>query len=184
MGWRLRREGAMHSRYFATLADYNAWANRRLFEACDALSVAEYMRERPCFFGSVHATLNHILVADRIWIARIAGQTPPSLKLDQILYGDLIGLEVARFAEDEHIRIMVAGFAEERLDHPVEYRNSRGDRIETPLYLVLGHFFNHQTHHRGQVHGLLSQTEAPPPPLDLIVFLRQHRAGAVVGGDA
>ncbi len=164
----------MHSNYFTKLADYNAWANHRLYQACEALSVNEYMRERASFFGSLHATLNHILVVDRIWIARMEGQTAPTLKLDQILYGDLIGLKVARIAEDEHIRIMAAGISEERLDQPLEYRNSRGDRFETPLRLVLGHFFNHQTHHRGQVHGLLSQTEVPPPALDLIAFVRQE----------
>jgi uncharacterized damage-inducible protein DinB len=167
----------MDRSYFATLAQYNAWANRRLYRACAALSVTEYMRQRASFFGSLHATLNHILVADRIWIARIEGQTPSNLKLDQILYGDLTALKVARLAEDEHIRIMIDGIPEERLDRPLEYRNSRGDRFETPLRLVLGHFFNHQTHHRGQAHGLLSQTEVPPPPLDLIAFARQARDG-------
>jgi uncharacterized damage-inducible protein DinB len=167
----------MRSNYFATLADYNAWANRRLYQACEALSATEYMRERAAFFGSLHATLNHILVADRIWIARLEGHSPPNLKLDQILYADLIGLKVARVAEDEHIRRTVAGIPGEALDRPLAYRNSRGDRFETPLRLVLGHFFNHQTHHRGQVHGLLSQTKMPPPALDLILFIRQTQDG-------
>src|ERR1700740_1633965 len=66
----------MQAAYFAMLAQYNGWANRQLYEACEALSVTEYMRERPSFFGSLHATLNHVLVADRIWLARIEGQTP------------------------------------------------------------------------------------------------------------
>ncbi len=174
----------MTNRYFAMLARYNAWANCRLYQACEALNEPEYMRERASFFGSLHATLNHILVVDRIWIARIDGQTRPSLKLDQILYGDLIGLKVARVAEDEHIRIMVAGIGGERLDSPLEYRNSRGDRCEMPLQFVLGHLFNHQTHHRGQVHDLLCQTEVPPPPLDLIDFVRQELTGATAGARA
>src|SRR6266853_835947 len=116
----------MSSSYFATLSHYNAWANRRLYRACETLSETEYMRERASFFGSLHAVLNHVLVADRIWVARIKGRTPPNLTL--------------------------------------EYRDSRGDRLETPLRLVLGHFFNHQAHHRGQAHGMLSQTEVSPPP--------------------
>jgi uncharacterized damage-inducible protein DinB len=169
----------MSSSYFTTLSHYNAWANRRLYQACEALSETEYMRERGSFFGSLHATLNHILVADRIWVARIEGWNPPNLKRDQILYGDLIGLKMARVAEDEHIRIMVAAIPRERLDKPLDYRNSRGDRFETPLRLVLGHFFNHQSHHRGQAHGLLSQTEVQPPPLDLIAFLGQQPAGDI-----
>jgi uncharacterized damage-inducible protein DinB len=168
----------MNSGYFKTLARYNAWANRRVYQACEALSAAEYLRERASSFGSLHATLNHILVADRIWIARIEGQTPPNLKLDQILYADLIGLKIARLAEDDRIRNVVAGIRGARLDQPLEYRNSRGDRFETPLRLVLAHFFNHQTHHRGQVHCLLSQTDLPPPPLDFLWFVRQEEAGA------
>jgi uncharacterized damage-inducible protein DinB len=168
---------AMRSNYFAMFADYNAWANHRIFQACEKLSITEYMRERASGFGSLHATLNHILIVDRIWIARIEGHTPPNLKPDQILYADLIGLKVARVAEDEHIRVMVAGIPEEALDRPLPYRNSRGDRLETPLRLVLGHLFNHQTHHRGRVHGLLSQTEIPPPGLDLVSFIRQPGDG-------
>ena len=88
----------MSSSYFTTLSHYNAWANRRLYQACETLSETEYMRERGSSFGSLHATLNHILVSDRIWVARIEGRTPPNLKLDQILYGDLIGLKMARVA--------------------------------------------------------------------------------------
>jgi uncharacterized damage-inducible protein DinB len=170
----------MISKYFAMLARYNAWANCRLYEACEALPAREYMRPRASFFGSLHATLNHILVVDRIWVARIESQTPASLKLDQILYGDLIGLKVARLAEDEHIRNMLAGIAEGKLDRPVEYRNSRGDRCEMPLCSVLAHFFNHQTHHRGQVHDMLSHTGASPPSLDLIDFARLEPAETTV----
>src|SRR5262252_1606911 len=120
----------MSSDYFETLARYNAWANRRLFQACEALSTAEYLRERASSFGSLHATLNHLLAVDRIWIARIAGHTPPNLKSDQILYADLIGLKVARLAEDERIRIVVEGIPEGRLDQTLEYRDSRGIRFE------------------------------------------------------
>jgi uncharacterized damage-inducible protein DinB len=168
----------MSSGYFGTLARYNSWANRRLFRACEALSMAEYLRERASSSGSLHATLNHLLVVDRIWIARIEGHTPPNLKPDQILYGDLIGLKVARLAEDERIRIVVAGIPDEMLDQPLEYRDSRGTRLETPLRFVLGNLFNHQAHYRGRAHELLSQTKVPPPRLDLIDFVRQEAGSA------
>ena len=167
----------MHGDYFATLARYNVWANRRLYQACEALSAAEYLRERPSVFGSLHATLNHILVIDRIWIARIEGRAPANLKLDQILYGDLIGLKIARFADDDRLRNIVAAIPEAQLDQPLSYRNSRGDRCATPLRIVLAHLFNHQTHHRGQAHALLSHTEVAPPTLDLIDFARQEQRG-------
>jgi uncharacterized damage-inducible protein DinB len=163
----------MNSTYFETLARYNAWANRRLYRACEMLNIAEYLRERAPSARSLHATLNHLLAADRIWVARIEGRTPPNLKADQILYADLVGLKVARLAEDEHIRQMIAGFPKGSLDQPLEHRNSRGERFAIPMRLVLGHFFNYQTHHRGRAHELLSQTEVPLPRLDLLEFVLQ-----------
>ena len=165
----------MPNRYFTDLARYNAWANRRLYEAAAGLSEAEYLKPRPSFFGSIHATLNHILVGDRIWIARIEERPNPPLKLNQVLYGDLVALRVARQAEDEHIVNLMAGLDEARLDRDLLYANTKGERHRTKLRLVLAHFFNHQTHHRGQVHGMLSGTPVAPPPLDLIYFLRQDR---------
>jgi uncharacterized damage-inducible protein DinB len=166
----------MSNAYFATLARYNSWANGRLYDAVARLGEAEYMKPRPSFFGSIHATLNHILVGDRIWLARIEERAPPALKLDQILYGDLVALRVARVAEDDHICNVVAGLDERRLDEDLHYATTSGERQRTPLRMVLGHVFNHQTHHRGQVHGLLSQTAVAPPPLDLIYFLREAAA--------
>lgn len=164
----------MLGEYFATLACYNAWANRRLYQACATLSEQEYLRERPSSCGSLHATLNHILVADRIWIARIEGRALPNLRLDQILYADLIGLKVARAAEDAHLRNLVAGISERMLDQPLIYRNARGDRCSAPLRLVLGHLFNQQAEHRGEAQVLLSQTDMAPPPLDLIRFVQER----------
>lgn len=166
------------NRYFVTLARYNEWANWRLYDAAGRLSEAEYMQPRPSFFGSIHATLNHILVADRIWLARIEEKPNPPYRLDQILYGDLVALRVAREAEDARIVNLVSGIEETRLDQVLAYANTKGEKQHTPLRLVLGHFFNHQTHHRGQVHGLLSHAGVEPPPLDLIYFLRQPSAAS------
>ena len=169
----------MHSDYFATLAGYNAWANQLLYQACERLSEDEYLRDRRSAFGSLHATLNHLLVADRIWLARIAGRNPPLLAAKQILYADLIGLKVARQAEDEHLRNLVAGLSPANLDRPLVYRNARGDRCETRLCLALGDMFNHQAHYRGEVSAMLAQTEILPPPLDLIRFVgNEQGAGA------
>jgi uncharacterized damage-inducible protein DinB len=175
---RIIREAAMPNRYFSTLARYNAWANRRLYGAVATLPEAEYMKPRAAFFPSIHATLNHILVGDRIWIARIEEKPAPKLALDQILYGDLVALRVARLAEDRHIENIVAAADETRLDEMLHYRTTKGDPQRTPLRYVLAHFFNHQTHHRGQAHCLLSQTSVAPPSLDMIMFLREPAAAA------
>jgi uncharacterized damage-inducible protein DinB len=158
--------------HFRRFAAYNAWANRRVYDACAALAPGEYHAARPAFFGSIHRTLNHILVGDRLWQARILGESL-SLPLDHELYGDLPSLRAAREAEDARLEATVAGLTPERIAGPLHYANTRGEVFATPLALVLAHVFNHQTHHRGQVHDLLSQTAVAPPPIDLIYFIRQ-----------
>jgi uncharacterized damage-inducible protein DinB len=162
----------MSKAYFLTFARYNAWANRRLYDACAALGEAERRAPRRAFFGSIHATLNHLLVGDRIWLGRIV-EAPVSLRLDQILFDDFAELRAAREAEDKRLIEIVEGIDAARLDAPLHYANTRGVPFTTPLRLVLGHIFNHQTHHRGQVHDMLSQTAVEPPELDLIIYIRQ-----------
>ncbi len=160
--------------YFRTLARYNQWANRRLYAAAASLPEAEYLKPRPAFFGSLHGTLNHILVGDRIWLGRITGRPDPGIKaLDQILYGEFAGLSVAREAEDMQIVNTLAAMDEPTLNTTLRYKTMAGESRETPMRFVLGHLFNHQTHHRGQAHGLLSQTRVKPPPLDLLFFLHE-----------
>jgi len=162
--------------YFDRLARYNAWANERLYDACAALGEAELKARRPAFFGSIHATLNHLLVGDRIWMSRIVGGAL-SLPLNTILYEEFAPLRAARRAQDKLLCNLVASLPAARLDDALVYTNTRGQPFSTPLRLVLGHLFNHQTHHRGQVHDMLSQTAVPPPELDLIFFVRVEDAG-------
>ena len=163
----------MDSDYFRTFARYNRWANRRLFAAVAQLGADEYFKQRQAFFKSIHGTLNHLLVTDRLWLGRIVeGQAPP-LKLDQILYGDFVALRVAREAEDERMVTGIDSLKPERFREPLDYRSVTGERYIQPLYLVLAHVFNHQTHHRGQAHDQLSQTPVAPPDLDLAYFLRE-----------
>jgi uncharacterized damage-inducible protein DinB len=155
------------------MARYNQWANQRLYAACGDLPGAEYHRARAAFFGSIHGTLNHLLVSDRIWLARIEGQPSPQLRLDDQPCAGLGELEAARAAEDERMIALVEGYQESDLPRPLRYRLvTRPETAETPLHLCWLHLFNHQTHHRGQVHDQLSQTAVAPPPLDLIFYLR------------
>jgi uncharacterized damage-inducible protein DinB len=159
------------------LARYNTGANAILYEACARLPDAERKRRRPAFFHSIHGTLNHILLGDRIWMARFAGQDVPSTGLDAILYEDFAELRAARAAEDARIEAFAAALEPARLAGSIRYVNNEGRPCDDPVALLLAHFFNHQTHHRGQVHGLLSQTDVPPPVLDLHRVLRPARPG-------
>jgi uncharacterized damage-inducible protein DinB len=174
-----QRQGcSMADEHFATLACYNAWANRRLYQACESLSEREYLCERPASGGSLHAVLNHLLVVDRIWLARIEGRNAPGLRLDQILYADLIGLKVARSAEDARLCHLVAGISATMLAQPVTYRDARGNRHRIPVALMFAHLFNHQAEHRGQMRALLWQTGVTLPSLDLVRFVEEEGAAA------
>jgi uncharacterized damage-inducible protein DinB len=155
------------SGHFHMLARYNSLANRRLYDACARLSDAERKRPRPAFFRSIHGTLNHILIGDRIWLTRFSGSEAPSTGLDAILYEDFAALRAAREKEDARIETFAASLTELFLECTVRYVNHEGKLFEDPLPMLVAHFFNHQTHHRGQVHDLLSQTEVAPPELDL-----------------
>ncbi len=163
---------ASHSiaRHFQTMAQYNRIANEKLYAACAQLSDVEYRRTRAGSFGSIHALLNHILLGDRIWMERFTTTepaiTPP---LDGILYHDFADLRRAREAEDARIEAFMTAPGD-FFSREIGYTNNAGVPCADPAPLLAAHLFNHQTHHRGQVHVMLSQTNEPPPGLDL------HRA--------
>ena len=164
--------------HFAMLAGYNAWANERIYAATANLADADYRADRGAFFKSVHGTLNHLLVTDRIWMRRFTGEGDAPNRLDAILFEGFEDLRAARRAEDERIVGYVDHLSEEALLGRIRYRTiSNPTDIEQPLAPVLVHLFNHQTHHRGQVHALLTGLKADAPSLDLILFQRESGMG-------
>jgi uncharacterized damage-inducible protein DinB len=164
---------------FDMLANYNAFANRRLYEAAAAMSDADYRADHGAFFKSVHGTLNHLLVTDRIWMKRFTGVGATADSLDAILFDELAPLRAAREAEDSRIRVYVEALGEAELTRVISYRGVTSPRlIEQPLWEALTHFFNHQTHHRGQAHALLTRIAGAAPELDLLIYQRLAKAGA------
>ena len=155
------------SEHFRALARYNRIANERLYEACAQLEEAEYRKQRAGSFGSIHALLNHVLLGDRIWMSRFEGggaETPP---LNTVLFENFADLRDAREREDGRIERFFEDIDDGFLSREMNYVNSKGVRyVETPT-IAVPHFFNHQTHHRGQVHVMLSQTPVAPPSLDM-----------------
>jgi uncharacterized damage-inducible protein DinB len=169
----------MKSRY-QMFAGYNRWCNERLYEAAAKVSDADYRADRGAFFKSLHGTLNHLLVADRIWMRRFtgAGDMPPGL--DAILYADFAALRAARQSEDVRIVRYVDRLSDADLTGTLRYRTVvRPQTIEQPLAPALDHFFNHQTHHRGQAHALLSAVlgNDATPSFDLIIYQRESGVG-------
>jgi uncharacterized damage-inducible protein DinB len=169
----------MKSRY-VMFANYNAWCNERLYDAAALLSDADYRADRGAFFKSVHGTLNHLLVTDRIWLKRFSGAGEAPASLDAILFEDFTALRAARKSQDVLINRYIAGLDNERLNGLFSYMTvSNPRKIEQPLSPALDHWFNHQTHHRGQAHCLLTGLvgNAGAPSFDLIMFQRETGMG-------
>ena len=171
---------------FERMADYNRWMNRKIYRSAAGLDVAELHADKQAFFGSVFATLNHILVADTIWLKRFAGHPTgfkalqPVLEFDsptslsQIQHVDFEQLETARRTMDEIIIRMCSEVGEEDYSQPLRYVTTTGQAFVSEFAIVVQHFFNHQTHHRGQVSTLLSQSGIDVGVTDLVAMLREQ----------
>ena len=167
----------------ALMAHYNRWMNERMFDAAASLDAAALTVERGAFFGSILGTLNHIAVADTIWLHRFARHEPafttlgalsnfpqPSA-LTQPLAPDLTGLRVYRRQLDELIERWVAELTPEQLAGSISYSNMAGVPSSRNFGALLQHFFNHQTHHRGQASTLLFQAGVDVGVTDLLAVI-------------
>ncbi len=156
------------------MARYNAWQNRNLFDAAATLTDDERRRERGAFFGSIHATLSHILWGDQMWLHRLAGMARPT--------GNGIPESVRQWPQWQNLREERSRFDEaiitwsRTLDTPalegdlLWYSAAAQREFRKPRWLLVTHMFNHQTHHRGQVHSLLTQAGAKPGDTDLALM--------------
>jgi len=161
--------------HFRMFASYNHWANGRIYEAAGAVSEAERNRDRGAFFRSLHGTLNHILVADRVWMDRLEGKPNEfmkSYKLDTVTHPVWAELCAARADMDSRIIGYLEGLTEATFHAPIAYEDSSGGKHSNSPLEILPHFFNHETHHRGQAHDLVHQITSNAPSLDMIIFQR------------
>jgi uncharacterized damage-inducible protein DinB len=158
---------------FRQLTDYNHWANLRLYGAALEMPEETYRLPTGVFFSSLHGTLNHLLLTDRIWLKRLTGTGEHPDRLNAILYENRQELLRARMAEDARLIGVIAGYGDADLGKPVSYQTTSGKPYTQPLQEILLHLFNHQTHHRGQAHACCSiLTGTEPPSLDLLLFQR------------
>jgi uncharacterized damage-inducible protein DinB len=151
------------------MAAYNRWMNERLYRVCSEMTDAERKHDRRAFFRSLHGTLNHLLVGDKIWMARFTKTSVSVSSLDQELFSDFQELRNARAETDSEIERWAARITEEELGGILEYTSMvNPEPRRYPLWLAVTHFFNHQTHHRGQLTTLLSQFSKDYGVTDLI----------------
>jgi uncharacterized damage-inducible protein DinB len=154
---------------FELVARYNQWMNARVYAAAAQLDEAQWHADRGAFFGSVAATLEHVLVADTHWLKRFAAAFPGLASLDHvralplpepvrgITFPDFARLRNGREAMDAAIVDFTREATDDLYARPLRYVNSAGEPHAKLSGLVLRHVFNHQTHHRGQVTTLFSQ---------------------------
>jgi uncharacterized damage-inducible protein DinB len=164
------------------LARYNRWFNERLYDACEQLPDAQRRRDQGAFFGSIHGTLNHLVWGDRAWLRRFAAQgtfpalaprlleLPPGALHATVLYEDWDALRAARRELDAAIEEWTAQMPPGWVTSTMRYVNTKGVQREHAAWKAVTHFFNHQTHHRGQVTTLLMQAGVDPGITDLIAL--------------
>jgi uncharacterized damage-inducible protein DinB len=145
--------------YVRTMAAYNAEMNRRLYEAAERIPDAERRRDRGAFWGSLHGTLCHILWGDRMWMSRFDGWEKPSVnqKESAALIEDFDELRHQRGLDDARISQWAARVTPDWLAADlVWFSPSAQKEMRRPRSFLVTHFFNHQTHHRGQAHALIT----------------------------
>ncbi|MRG55796.1 damage-inducible protein DinB [Phyllobacterium sp. SYP-B3895] len=159
--------------HFRMFAAYNRWANERLYAIAAELDDEEYRRDMRAFFASIHGTLNHLLVTDRIWLFRFSGEGEAPKALDAILFETFEDLRIAREKEDVRIIDWVSSLDAAAIGGRFTYTTVSDMRtISQRLAPALAHLFNHQTHHRGQAHAILTALGKAAPSFDLIQFQR------------
>ncbi|HVZ42175.1 MAG TPA: DinB family protein [Ramlibacter sp.] len=165
------------------LAVYNRWINERLYAASEKLTDAQRKADRGAFFRSIHGTFNHLVWADKLWLKRFAAQgvefaslTPELLALPAhakhatLLHEDWQALKDMRHRLDDAIVLWVDAMPEDFPERTMRYANTQGIEREHPMWMALTHFFNHETHHRGQVSTLLMQAGVDPGVTDLLAM--------------
>ncbi|MBX3553013.1 MAG: DinB family protein [Pseudolabrys sp.] len=159
--------------YVQRMSRYNRWQNENLYGVADRLSDHERRRDRGAFFGSIHQTLNHLLWGDRQWMSRFAGWPKPSIGIRESvsLYPDWNDLKRERTAADAAIIAWADGFDPDWTKGDLTWFSGGLNReVTRPRWQLVTHFFNHQTHHRGQVHAMLTQAGGKPHDTDLFVM--------------
>lgn len=160
--------------FVKTLAKYNRWQNESIFQAASTLSVDERKLDRGAFFGSIHATLSHLLWGDQIWMQRFAGTRKPavsSIAESAAMVDNWNDLQTQRHEFDKQIVKWSKQITPEFLAGDLQWFSGALKKdVRKPTGMLVAHMFNHQTHHRGQVHAMITAAGANPDDTDLFAM--------------
>jgi uncharacterized damage-inducible protein DinB len=163
-----------HRAHFSMLADYGLWANRRLIDGLAPLSDADWHADVGLFFKSIHLTLNHNLLVERLWTGRLSGEAWKGGGLDAVLDPSRAGLIDKLYAEGEKVKAAMRALPDP-LPERIKYSTIDGKPMDVPLPPVLAHIFNHGTHHRGQVTAAAQRLGLTVQELDIPYYLADAR---------
>lgn len=140
------------------MARYNRWMNEKLMATCSQISDEARKQDRGAPFRSIHGLWNHLLVCDRLWLARFESSRLLYTSLDHEICADWNDLLHERARTDAAIDAFVETLTAEKLRSMLRFTGiSNPQERELPLWIAVQHFFNHQTHHRGQITALMEQ---------------------------
>ena len=160
--------------YVRTMAAYNAEMNRRLYDAAARIADAERRRERGAFWGSLHGTLSHVLWGDRIWMSRFDGWPQPQVTQKQSgsMADDFEALRRLRAETDSGISEWAARVTDDWLAQDLAWFSPSVQKdLSAPRNFLVMHFFNHQTHHRGQAHAMITACGEKTGDTDLFIVV-------------
>lgn len=166
-------ESMISPEYCRTMARYNAWQNTGLRSIVQSMDEGELRRDRGAFFGSIWKTVNHLLWADQIWMSRFEGLAKPAGGIVESLdYMSNPGTWAAeREQTDERIGVWASRLGARDLEGDLKWFSGAAHKdIVMPRSLCVMHFFNHQTHHRGQIHAMLTHAHQEPEVTDLFMM--------------
>ena len=162
------RERTMRSTDLRRAARFNRWANRRLFDSCNGVSVTQWQATLPGAFGTLRDTLAHVAEVDLLWLARAGRRLPATVKAGEAI--DRATLLECRRAIDDALVQWTEVLGEDDLDQVLAYVDTEGVARETKLGLALAHMFDHQTFHRGEASAMLASLGHEAPALDMLDF--------------
>ncbi len=159
--------------FVQTMARYNRWQNESLYKAASTLDDATRRQDRGAFFGSIHGTLSHILWGDEMWMHRFAGWPKPEcgIRDSASCHDDWAQLGERRAGRDDAMLTWAGALGPEWLAGDMTWFSGAANKeLSRPRALLVAHMFNHQTHHRGQVHAMLTAAGARPDDTDLMLL--------------
>lgn len=159
------------------LFQYNSWADRRLLDACGALTNEQFTRDLGSSFKSVRDTVAHLYGAEWVWNERFQGRSPSSL-VGGAGFPDLASVRAKLEEMDQYYIDYVSKLTSQDLDRVIRYKGFTGDEFSNPLWQSLHQLTNHASYHRGQVTTMLRQLGVKPVPTDLILYYREQAATA------